>query len=261
MIRGTAYKWLGSGTIQRRNVLHLEIGSFDAGIAILRDEIASLLVVISLKLSVGNGKNLFQMFDYNRWSACQLLRINMVFPHFLRDFRVVGRKQKEGQSNILLGADIEHLQFLQGRHDERVRLGAGVNDVNRRGVLEHSPKKTEQSRFALVLIADPFAFGIDPMTVYYLPDTTGWGYFDGFPTVLWNPTIQVADGSFGVKDNQFGFNVSGTADIPFVVEACTNLADPMWQPLQTNTLAGGIFYFGDSQWTNYPGRFYRIHWP
>jgi hypothetical protein len=110
-------------------------------------------------------------------------------------------------------------------------------------------------------VADPFAFGVDPMTVYYLPGTTGWGYFDGFLTVLWNPTIQVADGSFGVKNNQFGFNVSGTVDIPFVVEACTNLANAMWQPLQTNTLAGGVFYFGDSQWTNYPGRFYRIHWP
>jgi hypothetical protein len=109
--------------------------------------------------------------------------------------------------------------------------------------------------------ADPFAFGIDPMTVYYLPDTTGWGYFDGFPTVLWNPTIQVADGNFGIKNNHFGFNISGTADISFVVEACMNLVNPIWQPLQTNTLTDGAFYFGDSQWTNYTGRFYRIRWP
>ena len=102
----------------------------------------------------------------------------------------------------------------------------------------------------------------DHVTVYYLPGSVGWSNtFGSQPAILWNPTIQVADRNFGIKNNRFGFNVSGTADIPFVVEACTNLANPMWQPLQTNTLAGGVFYFDDSQWTNYPGRFYRIQWP
>jgi hypothetical protein len=41
----------------------------------------------------------------------------------------------------------------------------------------------------------------------------------------------------------------------------TNLANPTWYPLQTNTLTGGSFYFSDPQWTNYPGRFYRIRSP
>ena len=66
-------------------------------------------------------------------------------------------------------------------------------------------------------------------TVYYLPGTTGWSNsFDGVPAVLWNPLIQTADGSFGVRTNQFGFNITGTPNIPIVVQAADNLANPVW---------------------------------
>ena len=47
-------------------------------------------------------------------------------------------------------------------------------------------------------------------------------HYTGVPAVLWNPLIQTGDGSFGVQNNQFGFNITGTANIPIVVEACTN---------------------------------------
>jgi hypothetical protein len=96
-------------------------------------------------------------------------------------------------------------------------------------------------------------------TLYYLPGTTGWGAtFGGLPTKLWNPQVQSGDASFGVRSNQFGFNISGTADIPVVVEAATSLAEPVWSPLLTMTLTNGLVYFSDPQWTNYPGRFYRL---
>jgi len=36
---------------------------------------------------------------------------------------------------------------------------------------------------------------------------------------------------------------------------------PTKSPLQTNTLNGGSSYFSDAQWTNHPGRFYRLRWP
>jgi hypothetical protein len=101
-------------------------------------------------------------------------------------------------------------------------------------------------------------------TAYYLPGTTGWSSsFGGLQAMLSNsqPLIQTGDGSFGVQNNQFGFNITGTTNIPIVVEACTNLANPAWIPLQTNTLTNGSFYFSDAQWTNYPGRFYRISSP
>ncbi len=75
------------------------------------------------------------------------------------------------------------------------------------------------------------------------------------------PAIQTGDGSFGVKTNQFGFNISWTSEQTVVVEASTNLANPDWQPVQTNTLTTGTAYFSDPQWMNYPGRFYRLRSP
>ena len=46
--------------------------------------------------------------------------------------------------------------------------------------------------------------------------------------------------------------------IPFVVEAATSLSNPVWVPLQTNTMGTMPLYFTDQQWMNYPGRFYRV---
>jgi len=97
---------------------------------------------------------------------------------------------------------------------------------------------------------------------YYLAWTTGWGpTFAGRPTALWKPQIQTSDASFGLRTNQFGFNISWASGQAIVVEACTDLANPTWSPLQTNTLTGGSFYFSDAQWTNYPERFYRLRSP
>ena len=100
------------------------------------------------------------------------------------------------------------------------------------------------------------------VVVYYLPASIGWGtMFDGFPTVLWNPQAQTSDASFGVRNNQFGFNITGNSNLVVVVEGCTNLANPVWQPIQTDTLTDGTNYFSDPQWTNYPARFYRLSSP
>jgi len=64
-----------------------------------------------------------------------------------------------------------------------------------------------------------------------------------------------------VKSNRFGFNISGTASKTLVVEACTNLATPFWQPLQTNTFITNVLYFSDPAWVNYQERFYRAYYP
>ena len=97
---------------------------------------------------------------------------------------------------------------------------------------------------------------------FYLPGTMGWGAeFAGRPAVLWNPLVQTGDASFGVGSAGFGFNITGTADIPIVVEASTTLAHDDWVPLQSLNLTNGAFYFSDPQWTNYPGRSNRIGRP
>jgi len=79
--------------------------------------------------------------------------------------------------------------------------------------------------------------------------------------MLWNPQAQAADGSLGFKTNRFGFNITGTTNIPIVVETGTNLTSGVWTPLLTATLTNGSIYFSDPQWTNYPGRFYRLRSP
>jgi hypothetical protein len=99
-------------------------------------------------------------------------------------------------------------------------------------------------------------------TVYYLPGTTGWSpTLSWRPTVRWSPKMQTADGSFGVRLNLFGFNITGRGGIPLVIEASSNLAPQSWIPLQSCTLTNGSLYFSDAQWTNYPGRFYRVSSP
>jgi hypothetical protein len=108
-------------------------------------------------------------------------------------------------------------------------------------------------------------FDYDNITAYYLPGTTGWGAtFAGFPTALWTlpyPLILNTGFSLAMQTNQFGFTISWATNIPVVVEASTNLAGAVWMPVATNTLVDGTNYFSDPQWTNYPGRFYRLRSP
>jgi hypothetical protein len=104
--------------------------------------------------------------------------------------------------------------------------------------------------------------GATNATVYYLPGTTGWGTtFAGRPAVLWNPLVDTSDPSFGVRTNRFGFTITGASDLVIVVEASTDLANPVWIPVGTNILTGGSSYFSDPEWTNSPARFYRLRSP
>jgi len=95
-----------------------------------------------------------------------------------------------------------------------------------------------------------------------LPGTTGWGaLFDGLPTALWflpNPVILNGEPSFGVGANGFGFTISWATNASVVVEAATNLANPVWLPVSASPLTGGTNAFTDPAWTNYPQRFYRV---
>jgi hypothetical protein len=108
----------------------------------------------------------------------------------------------------------------------------------------------------------PGLFYHDAAVIYYLPGTIGWSStFDGLPTALWSlpyPLILTSGPGPGVQNNRFALNISWASNTSVIVEASTNLVNPFWQPLQTNALVGGFFYFTDPNWTNYSGRFYRV---
>jgi hypothetical protein len=112
---------------------------------------------------------------------------------------------------------------------------------------------------------DSTVFARDPATVYYLPGTTGWGaFFDGLPTAPWflpNPVILNMEPGFGLQPGGFGFTISWATNASVVVEAATNLANPVWIPVSINPLTGGTNYFSDPQWTNYSARYYRLQMP
>ena len=102
------------------------------------------------------------------------------------------------------------------------------------------------------------------VTAYYLAGTMGWSDFaneSGIPVALWLPQIEASRDSFGVRTNQFEFNVNWAGSRSVVVEACTDLSNPVWLPLQTNFLANGSALFNDALSTNYPARFYRVRSP
>ncbi len=112
----------------------------------------------------------------------------------------------------------------------------------------------------------PTAYGDDFLydsflTIYYLPDTTGWtnfAQFVGLMPVPWLPQMQGSGMSFGMQTNQFGFNINWASGQTVVVETCTNLSNPVWIPVATNTLTGNSSSFSDSQTTNFPNRYYQL---
>jgi hypothetical protein len=112
-------------------------------------------------------------------------------------------------------------------------------------------------------LGGPNVFGqINPATavVYYLLGTVTWGTtYGGLQTMLLNPPLQIGGSNISMQMNGFNFTIIGTNTQVVVVEASTNLANPNWQPIQTNTLSGTSYGFNDPQWTNYPDRFYRVH--
>jgi hypothetical protein len=113
--------------------------------------------------------------------------------------------------------------------------------------------------------ADLTVFSSDPTKVYYLPGTAGWSNtFAGVPTAQWflpNPMILDHGASPGVENNAFAFTISWATNASVVVEACTNLANPVWIPIQTNALANGSWQFSEPMQANISGRFYRIRSP
>lgn len=99
------------------------------------------------------------------------------------------------------------------------------------------------------------------VTAYYLPGTKGWGgTLGGRPTALWvrpQPTVI----GVGRQPNGFGFVISWVSNGSVQVEACKDLANPVWLAVGTNTLVEGWSQFVDPEWTDLAQRSYRIRSP
>jgi Leucine Rich Repeat (LRR) protein len=131
------------------------------------------------------------------------------------------------------------------------------------------------ANLAVIFLGNPPAFGNNIfgipsssydappfyVKVYYYYGASGWGAtYGGLKTSELASTPQIVGGA-NVQSNNFSFTIIGTNGMSGVVEASTNLVS--WQPIWTNTLSpattnlDGSATFTDSQWTNYPARYYR----
>ena len=106
------------------------------------------------------------------------------------------------------------------------------------------------------------AFADTTSTIYYLPGTKFWeAEFSGCPTVCWNPAFSTNFPPQIDASGAFGFTLTGNTNIPVRVEACDNLASPLWITVTNATLSGGALGFTDPDTATYPTRFYRFTFP
>jgi len=99
-------------------------------------------------------------------------------------------------------------------------------------------------------------------TLFYLPETSGWPFmYDALYTLAWNPQINPG-ANFGVRSNQFGFDITGTAGLAVTVEASTSPQLPGWSPQTTVVLTNGLYHFRDPVQSGAgASRFYRLAVP
>jgi hypothetical protein len=168
-------------------------------------------------------------------------------------------------SKVTLPASLTAIGYDAFRFCEaltNVMVPAGVTDIQD-GAFEGCFSMTEIYFAGDAPSFQQYSFdGDSHATVYYLPGRNGWAStFAGRPAVLWNPQLQTGDPAFGPRSGGFGLPITGTADIPILVEALAGLSEGTWVPLQSCTLTNGSIQLSDPQWKNFPTRFYRVRSP
>jgi hypothetical protein len=107
-----------------------------------------------------------------------------------------------------------------------------------------------------VRFGQPFGLAVDSAGDLYVSDdnnTIRKGYL-GYPP----PRLLTSGPGFGSNAGHFGFNLTGSAGQPVVVEASTDLLN--WLPIWTNTFTGTLS-FSDPQSGSFSRRFYRTRAP
>ena len=143
-----------------------------------------------------------------------------------------------------------------------ITIGRGLTSI---GLLAFSDCATLQSIYFegnAPSLGDLAFQGSSLVTIFRLPDATGWGGgFGGRPTVIWDPVIDTNGPRFGFEDGQFGFNIISASDLTVDVQGSNDLDPSSWADLGTVTLADGAFYFTDPNSTEILVRFYRLRMP
>ncbi len=106
------------------------------------------------------------------------------------------------------------------------------------------------------LWGDLYPFDYWRLTVFYVPGHSGFGTSWALcPVAPWKARLSIGE---QVEGEPVAVDILWGAAETVVLEACTNLADPAWIPVCTNTLTGDGATIGDLECTNHLGRFYRI---
>jgi hypothetical protein len=102
---------------------------------------------------------------------------------------------------------------------------------------------------------------IDSSAVAILAESSGVASPDNSPNgeIIITTIEPITLASSSIQSNHFSFNINGVNNEVVVVEACTNLANQVWNPISTNSLTNGLYHFSDPQQTGYPVRYYRVH--
>jgi len=110
-------------------------------------------------------------------------------------------------------------------------------------------------------------FDKTPVTIYYLPGTTGWGSsFAGHAAACWNPAFSPASPLCFDDSGAFVFAITARAEanIPVRIQASDSLASPNWITVDDIIIPAFSYYdsyFVDPDPTPRPSRFYRIVFP
>jgi hypothetical protein len=146
-----------------------------------------------------------------------------------------------------------------------VTIPASVTTIGANAFIASGLKAAYFQGNAPLVNGGPDVFNPGSGVVFYVPGTSGWGAsYGGWPTAWWyqpEPQILGSGCGLGVKNNQFNLTVSWGTNTSVLIEACTNLCNPVWVPLTTNALVNGTNCFSDLCWTNFPSRFYRVALP
>jgi hypothetical protein len=153
-----------------------------------------------------------------------------------------------------------------------VTIGSGVTNIADEAFANSGLKTVYFLGNAPTLGGSYASFNVFPyFTTGYFPPGSDFieyaeynygGYsYGGLRLLPWpSPNPVIGNGAFENPCGtiEFDFVVFWATNRTVVIEATTNLANPVWTPVSTNTFSGGLSYFSDYGWTNHPNRFYRV---